>query len=84
MNILYMTGRGVGGGGGFSQQHVFPATQTVGREGEGWGNDGHCGLLLFTPCHGVGGISSSFLGEVRSKNDSHSYILPSTISTTVN
>ena len=50
---------------------------------EGWGNDGHCGLPLFTPCHsvlsypdrqtlvGVGGISSSFLGEVRSKNYSH-------------
>ena len=56
-----------------STLNFFPATQTVGREGEGWGNDGHCGLLLFTPCHsvlsypdrqtlvGVGGISSSFL-----------------------
>ena len=21
--------------------------------GEGWGNDGHCGLLLFTPYHSV-------------------------------
>ena len=77
-----------GGGRGIvsrsSTLNFFPAKQTVGREGEGWGNDGHCGLLLFTPCHGVGGISSSFLGEARSKNDSHSYILPSTISTTVN
>ena len=76
-----------GGGRGIvsrsSTLNFFPAKQTVGREGEGWGNDGHCGLLLFTPCHGVGGFSSSFLGEVRSKNDSHSYILPSTISTTV-
>ena len=76
-----------GGGRGIvsrsSTLNFFPAKQTVGREGEGWGN-GHCGILLFTPCHGVGGFSSSFLGEVRSKNDSHSYILPSTISTTVN
>ena len=36
-----------------STLNFFPATQTVGREGEGWGNDGHCGLLLFTPCHSV-------------------------------
>ena len=36
-----------------STLNFFPATQTVGREGEGWGNDGHYGLLLFTPCHSV-------------------------------
>ena len=46
-----------GGGRGIvsrsSTLNFFPAKQTVGREGEGWGNDGHCGLLLFTPYHSV-------------------------------
>ena len=42
MNILYMAVVGwLEGGGGLSGC------------GEGWGNDGHCGLLLFTPYHSV-------------------------------